>query len=615
MNKESISKNKYHHKYGILSNTWYILKKMFHHEPFFCFLIPLGMFSTTVMKYLWTFISKFVIDLVTGEQTNQSLYYLIALFVAIQLLVTMLDTYFTNEIFWRYIHTRFEMMYDKNMKVMSMNYQYLEDSDVMDCYQKADNACNTNREGIEGMMHVIVNFSVNLTVSLAGILIFSTLNPVIVLVMAILAAINFMIQNYANKKAKETVWDSLATWSRKHAYMQRTTTDFDSAKEIRMYALRRWLLKKYQQINETRYKAQKENEKITFSSTLSYHILWAAAQIFLYAWLIQSIILKRLTIGEFTLYLTSATTLFESLKRVLAEINNLFARSLEVDDFRSFFSIQDGKADQGEQVPDMKEYSFIFHDVSFKYPKSEKYALKRLNLTIEAGERLAVVGLNGAGKSTMIKLLLRLYEPTEGEILLNGVNIKKYNKQSYYRLFAPVFQDFSVFAFPMNENVSMKSPEKTNKECAENALINAGLGEKIRELPKGSDTELLKIIYEDGIDLSGGEKQKLALARALYKNAPVVVLDEPTAALDALAESQLYQDFDKLIGKKTAVYISHRLSSTQFCNKVAMFQDGELKEYGTHKSLLELNGIYANLFHIQAQYYIENAKKEAAFHD
>ena len=275
----------------------------------------------------------------------------------------------------------------------------------------------------------------------------------------------------------------------------------------------------------------------------------------MYVWLIQNVISKKLTVGEFTLYLTSAVTLFESLKRVLAEISNLFSRSLEVDDFRSFLNIQCNETDQGEQVPDRKKYSFTFHNVSFQYPKSEKFALKGLNLTIKAGERLAVVGLNGAGKSTMIKLLLRLYEPTEGEILLNGVDIKKYNKQSYYRLFAPVFQDFSIFAFPINENVSMKSPKETEKERAEQALIKAGLEEKITELPKGSDTELLKIIYEDGTDLSGGEKQKLALARALYKNAPVVVLDEPTAALDALAESRLYQDFDET-NKKKPLFIS-----------------------------------------------------------
>ena len=215
------------------------------------------------------------------------------------------------------------------------------------------------------------------------------------------------------------------------------------------------------------------------------------------------------------------------------------------------------------------------------------------------------MGLNGAGKSTFIKLLMRLYEPTEGEILLNGVNISEYDKRSYYGLFAPVFQDVELFAFPLAENVSMQSPEKTDRQLAEKCLVSAGFGDKLADLPNGVDTEILKVIYDDGVDLSGGEKQKLALARSLYKGAPVVVLDEPTAALDAIAESRLYNDFDKLTGGKTAVYISHRLSSTQFCSNVAMFRDGELCEYGTHESLMKKDGAYAEMFRLQAQYYVD----------
>jgi len=221
------------------------------------------------------------------------------------------------------------------------------------------------------------------------------------------------------------------------------------------------------------------------------------------------------------------------------------------------------------------------------------------------------VGLNGAGKSTFIKLLLRLYEPTQGEIYLNGVDVRTYNKHDYYRVFAPVFQQVQLFAFPLSENVSMQAPEETDEGQAAECLKAAGLTDKLKELPDGIHTQVLKIIYDDGVDFSGGEKQKLALARALYKNAPVVILDEPTAALDALAESRLYEEFDRLIGGKTAVYISHRLSSTQFCNHVAMFAGGRLAEYGTHESLLRQGGEYAKMFRIQAQYYVEEGGETA----
>ncbi|MDE6724165.1 MAG: ABC transporter ATP-binding protein/permease, partial [Ruminiclostridium sp.] len=219
---------------------------------------------------------------------------------------------------------------------------------------------------------------------------------------------------------------------------------------------------------------------------------------------------------------------------------------------------------------------------------------------------------NGAGKTTFIKLLLRLYDPTEGVILLNGTDIRKFRRKEYYELFSPVFQNVEVFAFPMAENISMKKTEETDRELSRECAERAGLKEKLDTLKKGVDTELLKIIHDDGIDLSGGEKQKLALARALYKNAPVIVLDEPTAALDALAEYNLYKSFDEIIGNKSAVYISHRLSSTRFCDSIAMFKAGELVEQGTHEELLAKGGAYAEMFEIQAQYYKDENNNENA---
>ena len=281
---------------------------------------------------------------------------------------------------------------------------------------------------------------------------------------------------------------------------------------------------------------------------------------------------------------------------------------MEVDNFRSFMDFEAADESDCIDLPDSDSYRFEFQDVSFRYHGASGYALRHLNLTLEWGKRLAVVGLNGAGKTTMVKLLTRLYDPTEGRILLNGTDIRRYRRRDYFKLFSAVFQNVEVFAFPMSENVSMQTPEQTDAARAEEKLIAAGLGERLAGLSRGVQTELLKVIDEDGIDLSGGEKQKLALARALYKDAPVVVLDEPTAALDALAEYRLYQQFDAMIGHKTAVYISHRLSSSRFCDAVAMFKDGEMIEYGTHDELMQRGGAYAEMFAIQSQYYVDDEK-------
>lgn len=603
-------KDPFHKDYGVFNNVKYILKAMIKYNKGFLWLIPIGVICAPIMQYLWTFISKFVIDMITGEAGAEKLLWLMLFFTVIQAASTMLNSYYYSEIWWRFISARMKLMSEKNAKVMGIDFQHLENSDVLDCYQKAGNACNGNDNGVEGMMRESVNMLFSAAVVTVGIIILGTMNILVVLLMLVICIMDFWLNIRTGKKCKKLIWDPLATWWRKDNYMRDVTTNFDAAKDIRMFGLKDWLTDKIKELKKERVEAQKKNAQIWFVTSLISYIFFALSQAAVYAWLIYKVINGQLSIGNFSLYLGSAMTFYSYIMNFLNGAAKLIECSRQVDDFRSFMDFCSDASDTGEDIPHFESYEFEFRNVSFKYPKAEKYALKNLSLKLNAGERLAVVGLNGAGKSTFIKLLLRLYEPTEGEIFLNGNNIKKYSKHSYYSVFAPVFQDVELFAFPLAENVSMATPEATDKSKAKKCLIDAGMGEKLKELPDGISTEILKIIHDDGVDLSGGEKQKLALARALYKDAPVVVLDEPTAALDALAESKLYNDFDKLIGGKTAVYISHRLSSTQFCSNVAMFKDGEMTEYGTHDELLKQNGDYAEMFRIQAQYYVNDPESE-----
>lgn len=600
-------KNPFHKEYNVFNNMLYVMKHMFASDKKLMLFVLLAIVCEPGMRYFWTIMPKFILDLVTGEGKPEQLLWLMLCFTGIQLVLTTANTYYKTGIDWRFIKARLFMMLKMNHKAMKIDYKHLENPEVMDCYQRAQNACNGNNAGVEGMMRNSVSFVDALITVLFGITILSTMNVWIVVLMLVLSVLNFLIINRVNKVIKMSVWDPLAKWSRKRWYMQQLTTDFGMAKDIRMFGLREWLTTKYREINQVFYEAQKKNATFWFWTSVSGNVFWLVSQVFVYAWLVRSIVRGELTIGNFSLYLASAGTFFEYVSTLLNRASDILARSREVDDFRSFMDLDGGDKERtGENLPKLDFYEFVFENVSFKYPRSERYALKNLNLTIKAGERLAVVGLNGAGKSTMIKLLLRLYEPTDGRILLNGVDIRLYDKESYFAVFAPVFQQVELFAFPIEENVSMKEGEKTIEEKVERCLEAVGLSEKIASLSSGIKTELLKIVHDDGVDLSGGEKQKLALARALYKDAPVVVLDEPTAALDALAEAKLYEDFDKLIGDKTAVYISHRLSSTQFCNHVAMFVDGEMVEYGKHTELMERGGAYAEMFKIQAQYYVED---------
>ena len=254
-----------------------------------------------------------------------------------------------------------------------------------------------------------------------------------------------------------------------------------------------------------------------------------------------------------------------------------------------------------------REYEIEFRDVSFHYPGTDTWALRHVNMKFRVGSRLAVVGENGSGKTTFIKLLCRLYDPTEGEILLNGIDIRKYDYKNYIALFSVVFQDFQLLSFPLGQNVAAAMRYEATR--AESCLDLAGFGKRLNTLSQGLETPLYKEFDESGVQLSGGEAQKIALARALYKDAPFVVLDEPTAALDPVAEMEVYLNFDKIAGDKTAVYISHRLSSCKFCNEIAVFDHGQVVQQGTHDNLLKDMGKYQELWEAQAQYYTQPTMK------
>ena len=251
-----------------------------------------------------------------------------------------------------------------------------------------------------------------------------------------------------------------------------------------------------------------------------------------------------------------------------------------------------------------RQYEVEFKDVSFKYPGSDIWALRHVNMKFKVGKRLAIVGENGSGKTTFIKLLCRLYDPQEGQILLNGIDIRKYRYDDYMNIFSIVFQDFQLICQPLGNNVA--GSMDYDRDRVEKALIDAGFGDRLDSLEKGLDTYIYKNLTEDGVDVSGGEAQKIAIARALYKDAPFIILDEPTAALDPIAEAEIYSKFNDIAGDKTAIYISHRLSSCKFCDEIAVFHDGGVIQRGSHAELVtDTNGKYHELWNAQAQYYTE----------
>ncbi len=309
-------------------------------------------------------------------------------------------------------------------------------------------------------------------------------------------------------------------------------------------------------------------------------------------------------IGSVTQYVGAVTKLCSGVSELFSAIGDMPNNANYLRIIKQYMEIPN-EMYQGSlptEKRDDREYHVEFRDVSFKYPGSEAYALHHVNMKFRVGSRLAVVGMNGSGKTTFIKLLCRLYDPTEGQILLNGIDIRKYDYKDYMDIFAAVFQDFQLTALPLGENVA--TSKEYDRERAEDCLRKVGFGDRLASLSQGLDTYLYKSLDKDGVDISGGEAQKIAIARALYKDAPFIILDEPTASLDPMAEAEVYSKFNEIAGDKTAIYISHRLSSCVFCDEIAVFHEGAVVQQGTHGELVrDLTGKYYELWNAQAQYY------------
>ncbi len=325
-----------------------------------------------------------------------------------------------------------------------------------------------------------------------------------------------------------------------------------------------------------------------------------------YGILIAMALSGELTAARFVLYFSAVGGFTNWVVGIFSGLGTLHQQSLDLSALREFLDIPESfRFGDGKPLPVKPDhlYQLELRDVSFRYPGAEQDTLSHVNLTIHPGEKLAVVGKNGAGKTTLIRLLCGLYDPTKGQVLLDGEDIRQYDRRDYYAHFSAVFQQFSLLAGTMAENVAQS--EKADLPRMWDCLERAGLADQIRALPWQENTHLGRDVYLDGIDLSGGQVQRLMLARALYKNAPIVMLDEPTAALDPLAESDLYQKYNDLTGACTSVYISHRLASTRFCDRVLLIENGGIAEEGSHEELLAQGGHYARLFDIQSKYYRE----------
>jgi ABC-type multidrug transport system fused ATPase/permease subunit len=418
-----------------------------------------------------------------------------------------------------------------------------------------------------------------------------------------LVLVSAVVENWAEKKCAE-LYMNLAEIERRGLYLSDLFSSISFAKEIRLNILNDWLLKKLLEHHDKSNALYKKVSGYRNRTAMTGAAGSLVQNSIAYAYLIHQVLNGLISIGSFYMYLSAVSAFTGAMRDVLSRLVAIRQFQPYHDAAEEYLNMKNTLRLGKKPVPG-GEYHIEFRNVGFVYSGQNVNALSNINLSIKPGEKIALVGENGSGKTTLIKLLCRLYDPAEGQILLNGEDIRQFDYDGYLSLYSVVFQDFSLFAFSVKENVALSRSEELPDAVVFDKLVQSGLKGRLETLNAGIRTSVYKQFDEKGFEPSGGEGQKIALARALCKNSPIVILDEPASALDPKSEYEMYLTFNELVAGKSAIYISHRLSSCRFCDRIVVLQKGRVVETGTHDELLQAKGAYAELYNMQAKYYVD----------
>lgn len=592
-------------KYNLWQNTGFMLRtsRKYAKSVFpLCIVLALLSAGKSVAELL---IAPAILNKIELSASLGSVVFTIAAFALVLMLLSGLRSYVdTNALFGR-IAVRSQGIYlSISRKYAETSYPNLLNTDFLALGEKASAACAGNSESSEAIWTTLTD----LMTSCIGFIVYLALLTNLNLWLAALVAATTAVSYFASKRINE--WGYLhrseeLELTKRIEYANKIATSREFAKDIRMFGLRGWLEDLWGSTMRL-YSAfcAKRERKYIWANIIDIVLTFLRNGI-AYAFLIGITVKNGLPASQFLLYFAALSGFAQWVVEILDKLSVMHKQSLDISTIREFLDWDEPfDLNGGERIAfePNKQYEIRLDNVSFRYPKADKDTLSHINLTVHPGEKLAIVGLNGAGKTTLVKLVCGFLDPTEGRILLNGEDIRKFNRNDYYALFSAVFQEFSVLDVTVKENVA-QCVDGIDETRVWQCIDKAGLTEKIKSLPKGIETHLGRRVFKDGVEFSGGQTQRLMLARALYKNAPILVLDEPTAALDPIAENDIYQKYNDMTHGRTSFFISHRLASTRFCDRIIFVDSGKIAEEGTHDELLKNGGGYAYLFEVQSKYY------------
>lgn len=584
---------------NIFDGLFFVFRLLWKDKKVFYFYSLFGTLLEIINSFILVLFPKYLMDNLMSRKSRMVLI-IVMLFCLWQFLFSVLKSLIEKEKSICAEENRLTMKVRLQNKLFSLRHEQLEDPEILKQYEFALK-CMEKGEAeacIQGIFSIISSVIV-----ISGVFYILRELPLWVWLIIVLVVITNIVGHIIGAKNTYAEMQEETPTERKLYYLRGRLMNKEYGKEIRSFQICDFILRKTERAIEDFFELNRRYNR-KYNRTLWWIQVMEGIQTFvLYFYNVLLLSAQRITVGVFMMNISALLQFSNSLNLIFTQLIHIAEQSIYLRDYRAFLLMPSHYCGHDSVIPKDK-YTIEFQDVSFRYPGQEQYALEHVSVIIRPDEKISIVGANGAGKTTFVKLLLGLYRPDSGKILLNGADIERLEREEYIRLFAAVMQDYQLYSFRIIDNLVFKEKEtKEERDWASEVLVKMGLKETVDKLPCGMDSYLTQRYNDKGIELSGGEYQKLAIARALYRNTPIILLDEPTSALSPQSEYHIYRSFSKITAKKTVLYISHRLASCLLCDRVLVFDKGRIIEEGSHAELMEKDGVYAQMFQSQASLY------------